>query len=295
MSRKQTMLNMLRSSVPKCLKNVIPMNIRNWIGNQLDYGITFDGWGMKNCHELPWNGGVGNETFLHAIKDVKEHFDFSGDDGVNLSNIDDLMWRHWIVSYCVRHAVEFTDKDLPMVECGVCDGLTAYFVLRELRGLGSHANMHLYDAWAPMKCEYLLESEQQSAGHYSNISMERVKKNLSKFENVAYHIGYIPESLNKEPSSPDKISYLSIDLNSSIPTVAALEYFFPRLARGGSFFLMIMAGLVMGLQRKLLTNSLTINLEFLCPSPQAKRFTIDKSFRLHALDINLIKIITEVQ
>ena len=150
-----------------------------------------------------------------------------------MSNIDDLMWRHWIVSYCVRHAVEFTDKDLPMVECGVCDGLTAYFVLRELRGLGSHANMHLYDAWAPMKCEYLLESEQQSAGHYSNISMERVKKNLSKFENVVYHQGYIPESLNKEPSSPDTISYLSIDLNSSIPTVAALEYFFPRLARGG--------------------------------------------------------------
>lgn len=233
MSRKQTMLNMLRSSMPKCLKNAIPMNIRSWIGNQLDYGITFDGWGMKNCHELPWNGGVGNETFLHTIKDVKEHFDFSGGDGVNLSNIDDLMWRHWIVSYCVRHAVEFTDKDLPMVECGVCDGLTAYFALRELRGLGSHANMHLYDAWAPMKCEYLLESEQQSAGHYSNISMERVKKNLSKFENVVYHPGYIPESLNKEPSSPDKISYLSIDLNSSIPTVAALEYFFPRLARGG--------------------------------------------------------------
>lgn len=233
MSRKQTILNILQSSVPKSLKNVVPMDIRIWIGNQLDCGVTFDGWGMKNHHELPWNGGIKNETFLRTIKNVKEHFEFSGDDGVSPSSVDTLMWRHWIISYCVRHAVEFTDKDLPMVECGVCDGLTAYFVLNELHGLDSHATVHLYDAWAPMKSEYLLESEQDWSGNYSNISMDRVKKNLSEFDNVVYHQGYIPESLNNEPSSPSKISYLSIDLNSVIPTVAALEYFFPKLVRGG--------------------------------------------------------------
>lgn len=88
MSRKQTILNILQSSLPKSLKNVVPMNIRTWIGNQLDYGVTFDGWGMKNHHELPWNGGIGNETFLRTIKEVKEHFEFSGDDGVSSSSVD---------------------------------------------------------------------------------------------------------------------------------------------------------------------------------------------------------------
>ncbi|ATZ60818.2 MAG: hypothetical protein BME93_01365 [Methanosarcinales archaeon Met12] len=237
MKSKQAIFNFLQSSTPRMLKNIIPINVRIWIGRQLDHGITFNGWGMKTSCELPWNGGIRNEFFLRASQDVKEHFEFSGDGGVNLSNIDgfidELLWRHWIVSYCVRHAVELTNEDLDMVECGVCDGLSAFFTLRELRGLGSRSTMHLYDAWAPMRSECLLESEQHSTGNYSNISMSRVKKNLSEFDNIVYHPGYIPESLHIEPPSPEKISYLHIDLNSAMPTVAVLEYFFPRLARGG--------------------------------------------------------------
>lgn len=128
MKSKQTILNFLQSSTPRMLKNIVPINVRTWIGRQLDDGITFDGWGMKTSVELPWNGGIRNESFLRASQDVKEHFELSGDDGVNLSDIDGLLWRHWIVSYCVRHAVEFTDEDLDMVECGVCDGLSAFFV-----------------------------------------------------------------------------------------------------------------------------------------------------------------------
>ncbi len=219
--------------VLKNIKKLIPKDVGIWIRKQIDYEITFDGWGMKTVHELPWNGGIRNEFFISANQDVKKYFDFSSDDGVNLSNIDGLLWRHWIVSYCVRHAVEFTGKDLNLVECGVCDGLTAFFALRELNGLGSSARMHLYDAWMPMRKESLLESEKDSAGNYSNITIERVKNNLSEFDNVIYHPGYIPESLYSEPSSPEKISYLSIDLNSADPTTAALEYFFPRLLRGG--------------------------------------------------------------
>ena len=115
----------------------------------------------------------------------------------------------------------------------VCDGLTAFFALRELRRLSNRAKMHLYDAWAPMRKEYPLELEQQSTLRYSNISMQRVKKNLSEFDNIVYHPGYIPESLHIEPPSPEKIFYLHIDLNSAMPTVAALEHFFPKLARGG--------------------------------------------------------------
>lgn len=36
--------------------------------------------------------------------------------------------------------------------------------------------MHLYDAWAPMRADHLLESEKKAAGHYSNITIQRVKK-----------------------------------------------------------------------------------------------------------------------
>lgn len=233
MISKQTIKNFLQNSTPRILKNLFSNNYRAWICKQLDYGITFDGWGMKTTHELPWNAGVGNDYFIRASQDVKKQFDFSGDGGVNLSNIDELLWRHWIVSYSVRHVIEFTDKDLDLVECGVCDGLSAYFALSDLRGVGGLGRMHLYDAWAPMRNENLLESEKHLIGDYSNISLQRVKKNLSEFDNVVYHPGYIPESLHVKPSPPEKISYLHIDLNSATPTIAALEFFFPRLMRGG--------------------------------------------------------------
>lgn len=217
------------------IKTVIPMSVTTRIAKELDklFSYTFNGWGMKNVHELPWNG-TDYECFIQTNSDVKKHFEFSGDDGVKPSDINSLMWRHWIVSYCVRHAVKFTDDGLDAVECGVCDGLTAYFALSELHGLGSNAKMHLYDAWSPMREDHLIDSEKSSIGCFSNISIRRVEKNLSEFDNVVYHSGYIPESFQAKPPSPEKISYLSIDLNSSIPTIAALEYFFPRLVRGGN-------------------------------------------------------------
>lgn len=216
------------------IKTLLPVRVKKKIAKELDdlFCLNFNGWGMKTIHELPWNG-PGNEYFLKANSDVKKYFEFSGDDGVELSDIDSLMWRHWIVCYCIRHAVKFTDEISNLVECGVCNGLTAYFALSELQGSGSNVKMHLYDAWAPMREDLLLESEKKGAGHYSNISVERVKKNLSKFDNVVYHPGYIPESFHIEPPYPEKISYLHIDLNSAIPTVAALDQFFLRLAKGG--------------------------------------------------------------
>lgn len=233
MKTKQALFNFLQSATPKSFKNVIPVKFRVWISRKLDYGTSFEGWGMKTTRIVPWKAEIGNESFLHANQDIKEHFEFSDDVGANLHTMDELMWRHWIVSYSVRHAIKFSNGDFDFVECGVCDGVTAYFALREMQGLGGRAKIHLYDAWAPMRGEELLEPEQFVIGQYSNISLQRVKKNLNEFDNVVYHPGYIPNSLDSEPSSPDKICYIHIDLNSAMPTIAALEYFFPRIVRGG--------------------------------------------------------------
>jgi len=221
----------------RLIKTIVPINIRTRVIKELDsiLGINFSGWGMRTTHDVPWNS-IGNECFLQANSYVKKHFEFSGDDGVKLSDIDRLLWRHWIVSYCVRHAIKFTEKHADMVECGVCDGLTAFFALNELQHNPSirYVQMHLYDAWSPMLKEHLLEDEAPLIGKYPNISVARVKKNLNKFLNrIIFHPGHIPESLHVKPSSPKKISYLSIDLNSAKATVAVLEYFFPKLVKGG--------------------------------------------------------------
>ncbi|RPI42795.1 MAG: class I SAM-dependent methyltransferase, partial [Betaproteobacteria bacterium] len=52
-----------------------------------------------------------------------------------------------------------------------------------------------------------------------------------EFPGVAVHAGWIPEVLSSLPSSA--WSYVHIDVSLYEPTLAALEYFYPRLSPGG--------------------------------------------------------------
>jgi len=181
----------------------------------------FIGWGMQTLHELPWSGGIDNEIFIKAAKDVKS-FKFASKAGWYADLIDQLLWRHWIVSFSIRYVMKFTkERDISLVECGVAYGVSASFALRELqdkknKGRIDQFYMHLYDAWEPTK-------------KYGEISVELTKENLSEFaENVICHEGYIPESLSISPP-PEKLVFLHIDLNSAPATLAALDFFYPRL------------------------------------------------------------------
>lgn len=199
----------------------------------------FSGWGMKTVHELPWNVKYGEEIFLKASSDIKKSFEFSKNAAqVDLNNIDELLWRNWIVSYAVRHACEFADvSHFNFVECGVADGVSAFFALREMYGNKKCKNnftMHLYDSWMVMRKEGLNESELSHVGRYAELNIDKTKRNLAEFkDNTVYHQGYIPESFINKPESPAQIVYLHIDLNSAGPTLDTLDFFFPRLVRGG--------------------------------------------------------------
>ena len=49
---------------------------------------------------------------------------------------------------------------------------------------------------------------------------------------MIFNEGFIPGSF-ATATNPEKIMWLHIDLNSSQPTLAALEFFFDRLQKGG--------------------------------------------------------------
>lgn len=68
-----------------------------------------------------------------------------------------------------------------LIECGVCDGMTAYFAMQALKG--THVfRCSLYDAWEEMKTEYLLPEETDSAGAYGYLSIESTVRNLAMFK-----------------------------------------------------------------------------------------------------------------
>ena len=151
-----------------------------------------------------------------------------------------MLWRHWNISTAVKYAIKFTNtKEYHFVECGVAEGMTAFFALREIfenQKVGKNFSMHLYDSWNIIKDEELTEKEVKPSKHknYQNLNINKTKKNLSEYDDyITYHQGYIPKTFSTNPPTPKSISYLHIDLNSVKATQSTLEFFFPRLEPGG--------------------------------------------------------------
>lgn len=196
----------------------------------------FSGWGMKTEHELPWIDEYEGEIFRKASQDIKKQFRFNKKvGGYDSKNVDELLWRHYIVSSAVRYSIKFSETDeYNFVECGVGEGFTAFFALREILGQNlPKFSMHLYDSWDAMRKDQLLESELINVNKNSELDINITKKNLSEFiDYIIYHQGYIPESLHS-PHAPKSILYLHIDLNSAQPTLSSLQFFYPLLVRGG--------------------------------------------------------------
>jgi len=199
----------------------------------------FSGWGMTSIHEPPWENNDAGKKFLEINDYIKNNFAFDKKiQGTTKDVMDDLLWRHWIVSYAIKHARKFSKTtNYNLVECGVEWGYTAFFALKTLSDTLDNTQsftMHLYDAWQDMRQEELLESEYWHVNLYKNLDIDSTKQNLNEFsQNLVFHQGYIPESLNKKPDAPDSIFYLHIDLNSAKPTESALDFFYPRLVPGG--------------------------------------------------------------
>jgi hypothetical protein len=202
----------------------------------------FVGWQMASDHELPWVDKYNWSVFRKSCEDIKKGFNFGLTEtiGITAENVDTLMWRHWIISFSTRYALEFSrlEDNIISAECGVGDGMSAFFVLREMTDYKKNnpnieCTMHLYDSWNLLRKEELLESEYNIIGKYNDNCLNRTKENLIEFEdNLVYHIGYIPESFETSRQIDGSMIYLHIDLNSAKPTYDALQFFYPKLISG---------------------------------------------------------------
>jgi len=199
-----------------------------------DFIPKFSGVGMKTGFALPWEDKFDENPFRDTVKKAilnSESFRLSE------NSIMERQWRYWIIVYTIRHAIEFTNiKKHVFVEAGSENGLSAFFALNEIKYLlnSDSYSFHLYDAWADMKSEKLLPKEKGIIGAYSNLEIDLCKKNLNDFEKYLYfHHGHIPNTFTPTSDQPEKISWLAIDLNAAIATKACLDFFYPRLEKGG--------------------------------------------------------------
>jgi len=236
--------------IRRALRNIVyamPGTQALWLGINRALGrgqrpIQFSGWGMKTETTPPWCDGGGDRLTKDFMRVNSELAERVGGGEFRLSQFDavtdkagllgELRWRHYVVFWSARYASQTTRSSVKnLVECGVCDGLTAYYAMSAVKGSWQF-NTFLYDAWEAMKSEYLLESERTEAGQYSYLSLDNTKRNLQPFDGNAFFVkGFIPDSF-KNATIPSEIAWLHIDLNSALPTAAALNALFDRMPSG---------------------------------------------------------------
>ena len=127
-------------------------------------------------------------------------------------------------------------------ECGVFEGFSALLMAEihrqhdpEFRG----GRFHLIDSF-----EGLSEPTPEDIpgggapgtgapfkkGHFA-VPMDKVQDAMSSFPEVRYHKGWIPEVLETLPEQEWAFVHIDVDLYE--PTLGCLEYFVPRMVKGG--------------------------------------------------------------
>jgi hypothetical protein len=159
-------------------------------------------------------------------------------------------WRNYIG---IRLACMARNRSLNFVECGVGQGWMSLSILRYFRrNYGVTPFMTLFDTFTGIDADVVDPREVA----YWGVSVEERKKVYHTYEGTTFSTvkacfdtasdksdrirfvqGSIPASMTDEViagiASRGGISFLHIDMNNSVPEVAALERLYPLLSIGG--------------------------------------------------------------
>jgi len=138
-----------------------------------------------------------------------------------------IVWRRYILACAAYHCVQL---DGDFVECGAYTGVGVKTVVDYLGGTEFPKNFWAYD---------LFEHEEDMLHHamakHGKDLYEKVKAKFSDYPQVRIVKGHIPDVFAGQ--SPEKISYLHIDLNQAPAEIAALEALFDRVVPAGMIIL----------------------------------------------------------
>lgn len=142
----------------------------------------------------------------------------------------DVRWR---AHTCVWAAAQALHLDGDFVECGVNTGLLSMTVCRYLKFDRIDRTFWLYDTFSGIPSE-LLEGHERSQAEATNAAFyvdcyAVARQNFAPFPNARLIRGALPATLS---DVPERIAYLSIDLNSATFERQTMEVLWPRLVPG---------------------------------------------------------------
>ncbi len=113
-----------------------------------------------------------------------------------------------------------------VAEVGTYRGASARLLKRYL---APHKTLHVFDTFAGLPEPGVLDADFRS-GQFAS-SLEEVQHYLGT-DNVQYHVGVFPESLNEEFRQL-KFSFVHLDVDLYEGTLECLRFFYPRMNAGG--------------------------------------------------------------
>lgn len=136
--------------------------------------------------------------------------------------------RFFFLNLCFDQLLEEKLKG-SVAEVGVYKGNSAVLLAKYARR--ANCKCYLFDTYAGFNASDKVGIDSGVESTYSDTSLDEVRKLVGE-QNTHYIKGYIQDSL-RMVDEDEVYSLVHIDCDLALPTIAALEYFYPRTTPGG--------------------------------------------------------------
>lgn len=182
-----------------------------------------------------WNNSfIEKVTYQNAIAATKQF------------NYDNLSKR--LRHYTMFQIVNSQNKDLILTgnvaECGCWQGQSAHGIASILKKLNFTNRFIIFDSFQGLSdlgtedqhelIKMTPEQEIQQKNSFA-ASLDLVKNNLREFDFIDYYEGWVPSRFAEVANN--KFSFVNIDVDLYQPIKDCLEFFYPRMLKGGCIFL----------------------------------------------------------
>lgn len=115
------------------------------------------------------------------------------------------------------------------VECGVFEGASSWLICK--KNQDSNKKHYIFDSFEGLSKPLDIDGQYWHEGALSSRE-EKVKENLAPFlNNITIHKGWIPSRFHEIGNS--RFSFVHIDVDLYQPTLDSLNFFYPKLVKGG--------------------------------------------------------------
>ncbi len=203
------MINKLKNKVRKNLPFLVPVlgpvyaALRDWRLVFIPWQMQYSQRGLITdaaCEFMKDPRFVRSREI--AVKECKQQPPTGGD------------WRLYTFAWAAEHATKIEGD---FAECGVNRGLTSRLIVEYLDFKKSPKKFYLVDMF-------------ELGGGYGNC-YEETRDVFAPFQNVKVIKGHVPEALSRIDGK--KFAYVHIDMNAPEPEMAAIDFFWDKMNRGG--------------------------------------------------------------